>query len=387
MESSLSDIQELYRTHVHEKRILQGNIRDLDRQKLKSLKHLSTESKQFRNKYTKYIQGRRRNSIHDLPMQLKPVSDIGANGPIARDLVCNNCPYSFKTWNHLVDIDRGGIDCYRSEILFGDSKDKKVDESMVETNRSQVKGKGTHSRLVTEIPGFRRNLSYTPRLSASASALTERKAMDSRSPKVSPRTKRTREMADLRQFSTASTKKIQEASISDIRHSITTVSLKTTASVPSIKIASVESDIENLANQDYYGNENNVENLDPFKDEFHRGRSHTIDNHEKPALLKKRCEAQTQVYNGTKHRSSLGSVTLKIMAGSAKGLTKFKYLTKLLNSLPVSGYTNTEDNDTKESECFPDIFESIRKCRYLRSPPTSRRGSPIDLTDEERFKW
>ena len=380
-DSSPSDIQELYRTHVHENRILKGNMRDLEKQTVKTLKNLSVESRQFKNKFSKYLKGRRRNSIHDLPLSLKSSVDNETNRPMSRDMVCNECPYSFKTWNNLIDTNKDGIDCYKSEILFGDSKNKKSASEAREKEHFQ-KDQLAPSGMVTEIPGFKRNLDDACRLSVSASVLVGRSGRGGNSPGNSPRSERSRETADLQKFSTSS-RKTHEATITDcitlkIDHSKTT-------QVPTIKVASVE----DIHSSSYANNgKTGVDEFEPYEEEFHRGRSHTIDNNVKPVLLKRRKRIENQVNDNSAHHSSFASVTLKVMADNAKGFNKFKYLSKLVQELPLTDYEKIlGENNSKEKNSLPDIFESVKNCRYLRSPPTSRRGSTVELSDEERYKW
>ena len=458
MDSSTSDIQELYRSHVHEKRILKGNMHALEKQTVKTLKNLSAESRQFKNKFSKYIKGRRSNSIHDLPLGMKSTPESESNRPMSRDMVCNECPYSFETWNNLVDVDREGIDCYKSEILFGDSKSNRpISEIHPKEHSTPVQ-----SGMVTEIPGFRRNLNNASRLSVSASALVGRAG---NSPGASPRSPR-RVIADLRKSPSTSrkthelsvsvtasggrrekspgpsprsprspralahqgksptiTKKTHEATITDCE-TLKMNKSKTKTELPTVRVAGVE-DIHlprigsvgkgmdsvdepgtfgervyrrrshtidnhvkpNLASVGEGKDIDSIDELDTFDEEFHRGRSHTIDNHVKPVLLKRRKRLDNQLNDYPERRPSFATVTLKVMADAAKGKNKLKYLTRLVQDLPLSGYDKClVENELKENKSWADIYETLKKCRYLRSPPISRRGS-VELTDEERYKW
>ena len=383
MDSSTSDIQELYRTHVHEKRILKGNMRVLEQQTVKTLKNLSAESRQFKDKFSKYIKGRRRNSIHDLPLRMKSSAGSEANRPMSRDLVCNECPYSFETWNNLIDVTRDGIDCYKSEILFGDSKCKKS-VKLNETNRKEHTGP-VQSGMLTEIPGFRRNLGKANRLSVSASVLVGNSPGSSpRSARASPRSPWSPVIANPRKSSMTS-RKTHEATIADCEK--LKIDHNEMTEVPAVRVSSVD-DIH-LPSQAIVGKGmDGLDELDTYDEEFHRGRSHTIDNHVKPVLLKRRKQLENQVNDYSTRRSTLASVTLKMMADAAKGKAKLKYLTRLIQDLPITGYEeHMGGRDSKEDNSLPDIYETMKNCRYLRSPPTSRRGSNAELTDEERYKW
>lgn len=372
IENSLCDFQELYRVHVHENLVLHGNIRDLEKQKLKRLKDFSSERQQFKNKYLKYLQRCRRQMSKGLPVRVNSSVSHEMNIPVSRDMVCKNCPYSFDTWNALVDVNRNEIDCYKSEILFGDSKDKKARESLgndsgCSNNTETQEGPG----LVTEIPEFRKNLARSPRqLNASSSTLVEMTTAD-------------RQLSSVKQqlSETKSARKTQEVSSKDCQRlsfgRSKTFSGIINANTSSPNVQNVRNDKEtNVQNHGVYRlsrhlSLTNEPRLPPAA--FERRRSHTIVT-ERPALLEKRRNSSNFP------RSNFSPVVLqdKVIIDDFKGMAKLQSLKKLLSENYLEQPT-PDDCHTNEQ----DIFDSVRHCRYLRTPPRSFRSSNVDLTDLE----
>ena len=399
MDSPLTDFQELYRVHIHENLVLRENMRDLEKQQIKRWRDMKVESNQFKNQYSKYLKNGRARSLHDVTP--KGTYDGEANISVSRDMICKNCPYSFETWNNLCDVNRNDIDAYKSEVLFGDHDEKKRTVNGGETEHSEhlITDAGRHQvSMVTEVPVIRAKLrSGTRRLSASASNLLVLTGRDSRSPKTSPRLKRsTKENTDASQ-GPRGRRITQEVSAKDIRRlsferSNTMPSIdgehratgapqsRTTNSPPDIHLEDL-TDYENAKPGSRLSLSFRGSSSGAVDSGYNRARSYTIDNHQRPVLLAKR--KNLDAYLGER-RTSFGTVALKAMADSSKGLTKFKYLTKLLahslKDLPPSDIDMIDNDSSKDNKSLPDIYESFKNCRYLRSPPRSRRGSN-DLGD------
>ena len=403
MDTPLSDFQELFRVHVHENRILQGNVRDLEKQKVKLLKDMGAESRQFKSKYTKYLERGRRRSFQDIPLTPRYTDSGEVNVSVSRDMICKNCPYSFKTWNNLVDVKRNGIDAYKSEILFGDRKEKKLSSSygnVAEHSRTGVEQNCVG--MVTEIPGFRENIRHSSkRLSASASALLEIVNTENNSPKASPRLKRScketihspvgrrvtqeisakdcQELLSLHRSKTIPTIDTEYSPRTESPRTNNTVNL----CVPRVDVENVTDDTDGASyrRRGSFSLQDDAGELDTPTE---RARSYTIDNHQRPVLLARRRTQDIVAYSREGRRSSVGTIALKAMADSSKGLTKFKYFTKLLaDTLKGLPQADLEDESPAENKSIPDIYESLKKCRYLRTPPRSRRGSNVDQADFE----
>lgn len=371
-ENSLSDFQELYRVHVHENLVLSGNIRDLEKQKFKRLKDFSSERQQFKNKYLKYLQRCRRQVSKGLPARVNSSVSHEMNIPVSRDMVCKNCPYSFETWNALVDVNRNEIDCYKSEILLGDSKDKKAREGFEnDSGRSSKTETREGPGLVTEIPEFRKNLARSPRqLNASSSTLVEMTTAD-------------RQLSSVKQqFSSANlARKTQEVSSNDCQR-LSFERSKTFSGITTVNTSALNS--QNARNdKETNGQNHRVHQLSRHLSltneprlpsaAFERRRSHTIVT-ERPALLEKRRKSSNFP------RSNLSPIVLhdKVVIDDFKGLAKLQRLTKLLSENFLE-QPRSDDCHTNQQ----DIFDSVRNCRYLRTPPRSFRGSNVDLTDLE----
>ena len=130
-QTGVTDFKKLYSSHIQENKNLQRRKSFIDDEKVRTFKSLSFEESVFLKKYDKYTRTysgtRRRQSID---ANILRAADSNAQRDhcvsrqsLARDFVQNDFPYSFDTWNKLVDADNDIIECHKGEILSAEDGD------------------------------------------------------------------------------------------------------------------------------------------------------------------------------------------------------------------------------------------------------------------------
>lgn len=161
--ASVTDFKKLYSSHVQENKHLQKQKSFIDDEKLIAYKHRSHEEVAFIRKYEKYCRGfsgRRRHSV-DASSIFKVAEAnkdrdrdkdraVSASKSLGRDTLNNNFPYSFSTWNKIVDACSDILECNKNEILRAPDSDTAVITIDGIGTVSEVPEKHTHTQKSEE---------------------------------------------------------------------------------------------------------------------------------------------------------------------------------------------------------------------------------------------
>ena len=161
--ASVTDYKKLYSSHVQENNYLQKQKSFIDDEKLIAYKHRSHEEAAFIRKYEKYCRGfsgRRRHSV-DAGSIFKVAEAnkdrdrdkdraVSANKSLGRDTLNNDFPYSFSTWNKIVDASSDILECNKNEILRAPDSHTSVITKDNTVTVSEVSEKYTHTQKSDE---------------------------------------------------------------------------------------------------------------------------------------------------------------------------------------------------------------------------------------------
>lgn len=121
-----TDFKKLYSSHVQENKFLQKQKSSIDEEKVRAYKNLTHEESAFLRKYEKYTRsysGKRRQSIDANILRIADTNthrDFNAVcKSLGRDAINNDFPYSFSSWNRMVNADCNVLEHNKSEILSG----------------------------------------------------------------------------------------------------------------------------------------------------------------------------------------------------------------------------------------------------------------------------
>lgn len=139
-----TDLKKMYSSHVLENMGLHRQKSGLDHAKAKKMRELSHNENIFLRKYSKYaVPGfnKRRSSIdagliRNIEMNnSRPQSHTIAttkDKSFGRESVNSECPYSFETWNSLVDSGTSIIEKRKNDILYGNEEKRDTEKPITD---------------------------------------------------------------------------------------------------------------------------------------------------------------------------------------------------------------------------------------------------------------